>query len=300
MPLPTAIMNWPAPISWVATMPWPANMYSGKYIKHRDDPPRKFASEEARMEVLNRQVKPAADVARILDEAQVPNLLWGTMAAWLVGDWRHFNEDIQFLVLDHLIQKASDALFAAGFTPCTDPGCDVVKTVNNDYLIPPVHFHVEALYPEHEVLRLYPKSSHLWWLPDFGASAPAADDPHLMLSNDPRFPPYVPEGMSGPWTEVYPIKVLNRSSFTEAALWLFCRDIDHANAKERPEGITLPPRFQAMWQEFTIPEEQRTRRRWDPMVDLVNEMRANNELPPPPRINWFRTVEEAEREGCWF
>jgi hypothetical protein len=33
-------------------------------------------------------------------------------------------------------------------------GCDVVKTVNNDYLIPPVHFHVEALYPEHEVLRL--------------------------------------------------------------------------------------------------------------------------------------------------
>ena len=92
MPLPTAIMNWPAPISWVATMPWPANMYSGKCIKHRDDPPRKFASEEARIEVLNRQVKPAADVARILDEAQVPNLLWGTMAAWLVGDWRHFNE----------------------------------------------------------------------------------------------------------------------------------------------------------------------------------------------------------------
>ncbi|KAJ5465561.1 hypothetical protein N7530_009348 [Penicillium desertorum] len=104
-------------------------MYSEKYIKHRDDPPRKFPSEEARMKALNHQVRPAADVARILDEAQVPNILWGTMAAYLVGGWRHYNEDIQFLVVDHLIQTASNALFAAGFTPCTNPGCDVVKLV---------------------------------------------------------------------------------------------------------------------------------------------------------------------------
>ena len=90
----------------------------------------------------------------------------------------------------------------------------------------------------------------------FGTSPPAADDPHLMLSNDPRLPPYVPQGMSGPWTELYPIKILNRSSFTEAALWLCFRDFDHANglyiqwldlliaAKKHPEGITLRPRFQ--------------------------------------------------------
>jgi hypothetical protein len=118
--------------------------------------------------------------------------------------------------------------------------------------------------------------------------------------------------MSGPWTELYPIKILNRSSFTEAALWLSFRDFDHANglyiqwldlliaAKKHPEGITLGPRFQAMWEEFTLPEEQLTRRRWDPVLELMKEMTANNELPPPPRINWFGTVEGAERARCWF
>ncbi|OQE72401.1 hypothetical protein PENNAL_c0097G00240 [Penicillium nalgiovense] len=284
-------------------------------MRHRNDLPRNFASEEARIKVLNDQARPAADVAKILDEAQVPNILWGAMAGFLVGDWRCYNEDIQFLVLDHLIQTASNALFAAGFTPCTDPGCDVLKTVRNDYLIPPVHFHVQALYPEHDVLRLYPKSGQLWSLPDsfdFGTSPPAADDPHLMLSNDSRLPPYIPEGMSGPWTELYPIKILNRSSFTEAVLWLCFRDLDHANgldtqwvdmlgsARKHPEGITLSPKFQAMWEEFTLPEAQLTRRRWEPVLELMKEMRSNNELPPPPRINWFGTVEGAERAGGWF
>ncbi|KAJ5940561.1 hypothetical protein N7516_000729 [Penicillium verrucosum] len=296
----------------LANYPWPVNFYYGKFAKHSEDPPRKFVSKKQRKEVLNRQVKPAADVARILDEAQVPNLLWGTMAAWLIGDWRPYNEDIQFLVLDHLIQTASDALSAAGIAPCTDPECAVVRTVHNDWLVPPVHFHVKALYPEHDVLRLYSKSTYLWWLPDFGTSAPAADDPHLILSNDSRHPPYVFNGMSGPWTEVYPVKVLTRSSFTEAALWLLFRDFEHANglyfqwldliivAKTHPEGITLPPRFQAMWTEFTIPEEQRTRRRWEPVVELMEEMRANNEVPPPPPINWFGSVKIAEQAGRWF
>lgn len=83
-----------------------------------------------------------------------------------------------------------------------------------------MHFHIEAQYPQHGVLRVYAKSSHLWWLPDFEPGPPAADDPDLMLSNDSRLPPYVLRGFSGPWTELYPIKILNPSSLTEAAFWL--------------------------------------------------------------------------------
>lgn len=61
-------------------------------MRHRNDLPRNFASEEARIKVLNDQARPAADVAKILDEAQVPNILWGAMAGFLVGDWRCYNE----------------------------------------------------------------------------------------------------------------------------------------------------------------------------------------------------------------
>lgn len=34
--------------------------------------------------------EPAADVARILDEAQVPNILWGWLAIGLVGQLEMF------------------------------------------------------------------------------------------------------------------------------------------------------------------------------------------------------------------
>lgn len=92
----------------LANYPWPVNFYYGKFAKHSEDPPRKFVSKKQRKEVLNRQVKPAADVARILDEAQVPNLLWGTMAAWLVGDWRPYNEVSEPLCL--VLRSKSNSL----------------------------------------------------------------------------------------------------------------------------------------------------------------------------------------------
>ncbi|CAG8901331.1 unnamed protein product [Penicillium egyptiacum] len=245
-----------------------SSMYMWKYVQRRDEPPRTYAFEEERLKALNDQARPAADVARILDEAQVPNVLWGMMAICLVGEWNDDEDDVEFLVLDHLITAASNALVAAGFTPCTDPGCRAVQTEKNHHPIPAVHFHLKAQYPQHNMLRLYPKSGHLWWHPDFDLGPPTADDPDLMLSNDPRLPPYAVQGMSGPWTELYPIKILNRSSCTEAVWWLLFRDLDHANNYDLvwsmmiyslmlyPKGITLCPKFQPMWEEFTLPERR--------------------------------------------
>ena len=45
-------------------------------------------SKEETFEAINDQARPAADVARILDEAKVANILWGTMAMGLVGKWK--------------------------------------------------------------------------------------------------------------------------------------------------------------------------------------------------------------------
>ncbi|CAI7665982.1 unnamed protein product [Penicillium glandicola] len=234
-------------------------------------PPTYYPSEEARMKAINNLARPAADVARILDEAQVPNILWGMMAMCLVGVWKEEEKDVEFLILDHLITDASNALIAAGFTSCTDPDCREVQIKGNYRPVPAVHFHIESQYPRHQVLRLYPKSGHLWWLPDFELGPPAADDPDLMLSNDLRLPPFAEKGFSGPWTELYLIKILNPSSFTEAVWYLIFRDLGYANMHEtiwldmivplmeshthphRTIKRTLRPRFQAMWEEFNFP-----------------------------------------------
>ncbi|CRL28558.1 unnamed protein product [Penicillium camemberti] len=280
------------------------------------DPPSSPPSTEEALKVIKDQARPAADVARILDEAQVPNILWGGLPQGLVARWNEHEKDVEFITLDHLIFMASNALIAAGFTPCSDPDCREVHSKNNDCPIAPVHFHIEAQYPQHGVLRVYAKSSHLWWLPDFEPGPPAADDPDLMLSNDSRLPPYVLRGFSGPWTELYPIKILNPSSFTEAAWWLTFRDIDYANGYEyrwtdmvlasmqsythphRTMERTLRPKFQAMWKEFDLPQEQRTRRTWDSANELMYQMRDNNELPPAPTNNWWGTVEAAKQNDC--
>ncbi|KAJ5965202.1 uncharacterized protein N7479_005078 [Penicillium vulpinum] len=101
----------------------------------RSPPPTYYASKEDRMEALNKLARPAADVSRILDEAQVPNFLWGKMALCLVGEWM-------------------------------EQEC---------------------------CAKLHVKSAYLWWLPDFELGPPAADHPDLMLSNDPRLPPFAPK-----------------------------------------------------------------------------------------------------------
>ncbi|KAJ5185482.1 hypothetical protein N7491_006652, partial [Penicillium cf. griseofulvum] len=279
----------------------------------------KLLSPAARINGINEQAQPAADVAKI-DEAQVPNILWGQMAGCLVARWRTEEADLEFVIPDHLIMTGSDALAAAGFTPCTDPECREVQTTGNDRPVAPVHCHVVSRYPRYEgllVIRLYPKSGHLWWLPDFKVSPPAIDDPDLMLSNDPQLPPYIPGGCSGPWTEIYPIQILSPNSYAEAVLLLHFRDYKHANSYDNtwhfllfplmeyhinPELTvkrTLRPKFQAKWEEFNLPWKN-LQNKFNPLLKLMKEMRDNNELPPPPPVNWYKTVEEAKKRDCWM
>lgn len=55
-------------------------------------------SEEA-LKVIKDQARPAADVARILDEAQVPNILWGGLPQGLVARWDEHEKVSQDSVL---------------------------------------------------------------------------------------------------------------------------------------------------------------------------------------------------------
>ncbi|KAL4944610.1 hypothetical protein BDV06DRAFT_220126 [Aspergillus oleicola] len=52
-----------------------------------------------------------------------------------------------------------------------------------------------------------------WWLPDIKVGE------NITLTNDPKLPPYVKKGCTGPWPEdFYPVKIRNPTAFTEAAI----------------------------------------------------------------------------------
>ncbi|KAL2858016.1 hypothetical protein BJY01DRAFT_201760 [Aspergillus pseudoustus] len=94
---------------------------------------------------------------------------------------------------------------------------DELKAKNRHHPVAAYHFHItksgEAL------ISLYRKSNFLWWLPDPTVAHLAANDPILWLSTDSRL-----HFGSGPWPNLYPIKILNPNWLAKAVLTLLCRD----------------------------------------------------------------------------
>ncbi|RDW65870.1 uncharacterized protein DSM5745_09609 [Aspergillus mulundensis] len=208
--------------------------------------------------------KPAADVARILDHAKVPNVLWGWLAVGLVGLDHRFPQ-VDFVVPDDKIEAAKEALIAGGFTLCIDQDCaeqkedrvapdsvdlhgplglnemNTLGARNRFHPIADIHFHLEpSKYEYYNVLSLFIQSKTLWsgWWPDLvltdactDAKCPdterfPADHPHFMLSSDIDL--YKCEDGSGPWAEeLYAVKTLKPSLLVEALIYLFCRDWGH-------------------------------------------------------------------------
>ncbi|KAJ5105512.1 hypothetical protein NUU61_002859 [Penicillium alfredii] len=96
--------------------------------------------------------EPTADVARILDNAQVPHVLWGRLA---------FGLEIEFVIPDDHLESATNTLSTAGFPRCTNP-----NRINLGYgrarPVPDIHFHIELRYPDCTVLSLLAKPVTLW------------------------------------------------------------------------------------------------------------------------------------------
>ncbi|KAL3480164.1 hypothetical protein BJX99DRAFT_254760 [Aspergillus californicus] len=212
------------------------------------------------MTVPRRGGKLAFAVAKILDEAGVPCLIWGWLALALVASDQG-NREAAFVINDHQIDEAKKALSDAKFTQCTEPSCrelcedrgtKLSATCAKDNLHPvaEVHYHVEEQFSEYRILALYKKGAQLWWLPDLELGSPAENDPYLTMSDSNRLPPHKelwnPEedreecghdnmpafrGCSGPWTGQYAIKVLLPPAFLESIMLLYCRDVGY------PDGL---------------------------------------------------------------
>ncbi|KAJ0422736.1 hypothetical protein BJY00DRAFT_310750 [Aspergillus carlsbadensis] len=222
----------------------------------------------------------AAQIAQLLDESRIPNVLFGWTALALTG--ADFGSgDVEFVVPDEKLASAILTISAAGHAICTDPDCqqlDEFRTNphgisrssssssrddaddaddaddSNDngsgalpsgrdttiklHAVPDSHFHL----PPGDTLALYQKSRLSWRFPTIPLGPPAPDDSISILStNAARLPPRgteswpgIPEFAplflpgytpSGPWHDLYPVKVLSARAHTEALIACLARDL---------------------------------------------------------------------------
>lgn len=185
---------------------------------------------------------------------------------------------------------------------------------------PNMHFHITAKWEDKGILALYTKSSMLWWLPEFELGPPAPDDPDLLMSDDARLPSFRVKGATGPWSGMYPVKVLNENAYAEALIRLLCRDWRHANCYDLHWAMLLDDLTddgeRYSWavknQEAGIGLSRTLRPEWDPVwkkwfaekkMDVLLIERARTQarkqglLPPPPGINACGTFENARAQG---
>ncbi|KAL3470337.1 hypothetical protein BJX99DRAFT_264329 [Aspergillus californicus] len=206
---------------------------------------------------------------------------------------------------------------------------NLVCSWNRFHPVAPTHFHL----PSDRTVSLYTKSYMLWWLPDLQNGPPATDNRNLILSTDsaqlpaagerswpgPRTDPVVPDeiyaeaygeayaymenlrvGCSGPWTELYPVKILRPRSFIEAVILCWCRDLYHAEGADqmwewmiealgeiREPGQTaakhkLGEQFQPFWDMWHGYPEQTGGNAYIPLDELRNKLLADNKLPHLP------------------
>ncbi|KAL3478050.1 hypothetical protein BJX99DRAFT_256817 [Aspergillus californicus] len=212
---------------------------------------------------------PAADVAKVLDQAQVPNLLFGFWAVGLHGSDRAYPE-IDFVIPDAKLQLSIDTLITAGLDICTKTDCTELRVDrcplahqlavgrsrgpvhisayrpilcrNRYHAIADAHFHLESRYTYYTVLSLYKQSEILWWLGDITLDPVGSDDATFMYSDDPRLPPRGVKGPTGPWTDLHPVKVLKQSLLAEALVLLMCRnygDVQWVNESWKMMWFTL-------------------------------------------------------------
>ncbi|KAL3476432.1 hypothetical protein BJX99DRAFT_258368 [Aspergillus californicus] len=234
--------------------------------------------------------KLAADVARILDKAEVPNVLFGLLAVGLIAVDLGVGE-ADFVVRDDDLHSAVNALRATGFPLCEESDCRELKedrydpTINKGkgywtsdalygivaenryHAIAKVHFHLESFgYPDCTLLSLFTQTKLLWAFPDLILDPPTADDRVFWLSNDPRLPPPRKPGRPGacgPWTKLHPVRILSPVSLSEALILLFAQNYGHDKSVDIAwrdmfsmvvdEGETnrvLNPKYQRVWNSF--------------------------------------------------
>ncbi|KAL3482087.1 hypothetical protein BJX99DRAFT_252804 [Aspergillus californicus] len=217
----------------------------------------------------------AAEIAKHLDEEYVPYVLWGWVALGFFGLSRGYPE-ADFVIPDDEIEAAKLTIIEAGYHMCTYSKCVHLKEerCDNDLFyekyrgphngyhpVAEAHFHVRGT-----LVSLLLKSKILFWLPDWKhnnhrndhLNPPAPTHPSLTLSTDRRLPPFyaiysdrpgadeAPEsyGPTGPWTHLYPMRILTHSGFAESLIYLYARDMA---PDSNPDG-NMTSLWGAMWE----------------------------------------------------
>ncbi|KAL4802209.1 hypothetical protein BDV18DRAFT_164385 [Aspergillus unguis] len=196
---------------------------------------------------------PAADVARILDNARIPHVLFGWWAVGCHGVAK-CTQEIDFVLPDNQIEAAANALVATGhFHRCTDRHCfertgdrslriqleadrtypDAIyqefSKCNAVFAVAHDHLHLGSAYDYFKVVSLYAHSHLLWSLPEPTLDPLPSDSRTYMFTNNPQLPPRARDGSSGPWSELYPVKIPSHAALVEALFMLFCRDLGDPN-----------------------------------------------------------------------
>lgn len=218
--------------------------------------------------------------------------------------------------------KAIAALTSAGYSLCVNQECPLIT---RPHAQPPATVHFDQVKDSRlwGPLRLYVKSSVLWWLPDPTPSLPTLEDPHYMLTNDERLPPRAclqqshldlgSYGPDGPWLDIYPVRIVKPILFTEALILLCCRDHNHVNNfephwrellgamnEENPDPDTylrkrLRPKFQACWDVAKYGGKLRI----DAQIRQLREEMIES-LPATPYYYGFLTEMRAIFQGSRF
>jgi hypothetical protein len=252
----------------------------------------------------------AGFLASILDDARVPNVLWGEQAADIFNDLEESalqSRELEYVIPDEAFDAAIRALdFYEEHQLCLDSNCASVQP-HQDFPVPDAHFHTPCLQaipvptvgvslPDTmdgqdvigiDTISIFVKSKVLWWLPDFTLSSPKSSI-HMMSAKEYR-------RWSTDWQASYPFKILKPMVFVEALIMLLCRDHGNTNSgfkywqkliyamtgKYFPEEAERPlrPDFRSFWLELTYAPKWLDQP-WDMLQGMRERLILAKELSP--------------------
>lgn len=251
----------------------------------------------------------ASFLASILDDAHVPNVLWGGQAADIFNDLEDGvrSRNLEYVIPDEALDAAIRALdFYEEHQLCLDTNCASVQPHQGSQ-VPDAHFHTPCLQaipvptagvtlPDTmdgqdvigiDTICLFVKSKVLWWLPDFTLSSPKSSV-HTMNAKEYR-------RWSAEWRALYPFKILKPMVFVEALIMLLCRDHGNTNSGfeywqvlidamtgkyfREEAGQVLRPVFRSFWLELNYAPKWLAQP-WDMLPAMRETLILARELPP--------------------
>ncbi|PYH88213.1 hypothetical protein BO71DRAFT_445399 [Aspergillus ellipticus CBS 707.79] len=177
---------------------------------------------------LEAEHKLASKIAKILDDARIPNVIWSDIMNSILGitNFLYIQVVITFVVEDKDLNKAIAALKKAKLCKSSHGHCPFRFRRTEATPWPSYHCHASSAL-DAPIISLVRKSESLWDLPSLPLQFPIRDDPNFMLSTDCRLPGDESPGMGdGRFDEsLYPVKTMIPARWIESLYLLEARDL---------------------------------------------------------------------------